>query len=669
MKGIARAEFLKRSIGARTAVPACGFLIAGLVSVALPHPVPDLAGILAIALAALAYFTAESLPREFSLAPRLIALLISTGLAALISAGTGPSSLLLPPAAAVLLVSLLLQGSLVLTERGPLTLRAFRLLVITILLGSAVPAVGLSFRTVSIPLGGMSADPVEFDPYISLLTLLAILNGFRARWVHYLDLKGKVICIAGCIIAVNLLQIATRSLSPAMEGSPVLGTLAHSCAYSLQVGAVVGLIVLLLSLPSARLVDRRARELRSLQEMGSVLLESTQLPEICSRAAKLCRKLTGADTAWVEIDDGNGSSHIAASSGTNLLGEGIPGTGLSGWLEARYPMAAGSAILSSVPRSFPLENSSAGGLRIGSLAAAPLAAGGSRMGMLFAARAARFGFLDESKPVFEAFAAQVSAAIRNSHLLKAGIERERIMEELALARSIQQGLLPQAPPAVEGLDLAGVNYASTEVGGDYFDLLCTSSKGLAFAIADVAGKGAPAALLMAAVQAGLHSLLDTPGTPADIAKRLNRFLCGKSPGDKFVTFFLGFIDPGTGAFAYCNAGHDPPLLVRSGGEVEELSEGGLVLGVLEEAEYESGYGRLGEGDLVLLYTDGVTETLLDGTGPEFGRDRVARCVAESIGLPASEVLSRLLRRVEDYRGDAGQHDDLTLVVVRKRPEG
>lgn len=241
------------------------------------------------------------------------------------------------------------------------------------------------------------------------------------------------------------------------------------------------------------------------------------------------------------------------------------------------------------------------------------------------------------------------------------------MEELELARSIQQGLLPAEPPRVPGLDLAGTNRASTEVGGDYFDFVSSGGTELTFTVADVTGKGAPAAILMAGVQAGLHALLTASADPAAIAWHLNRLLCRRSPGDRFVTFFLGMIDSSTGGFAYCNAGHDPPLLVRNSGEVQELSEGGLVLGVLEEAVYVAGRGALEPGEMLVLYTDGITETPLEGDGPEFGRERLARCAAEGLGLPAEQVMSRILRRVGEYRGEALQHDDLTLVVISRPP--
>jgi serine phosphatase RsbU (regulator of sigma subunit) len=624
----------------------------------------DPAGLAALLASAGFYFNSERIPRQYSLPLRLYGALGVGGVLALLATFSDTMPLLLPLAALVSLSCLSIWGTLVLIERGRFTLRIFRSLCILILLGSALAASGAGDLHFSLPMR-VSDSPPSFDIPMLLITLVAAFNGFRARWVHYLDLRGKLICIAGCVLAISAFQTAVDSFVGSSASFPAVGTLCHYTSFSLLVSSIVGLVLLLFSLPSARLVDRRTRELGSLQQMGSVVLESTDEAGICSRSASLCRQLTRADGAWVEIADGAGGSFIAASSCPQALAEGSPGTGLGNWVSAKYPSAKGAVIVSSVPRSFPHALAAAAGLRIGSLAVAPLDAGGVRIGMLLASKASRFGFMDESRAVFEAFATQVTAALRNARLLQAGLERERYMEELSLARSIQQGLLPSSPPSVEGLDLAGTNRASTEVGGDYFDLVCENGSSLTFTIADVAGKGAPAAILMAAVQAGLHALLTNSSDPAGIAGSLNRLLCRRSLGDRFVTFFLGMIDPVSGVFIYCNAGHDPPLLVRKNGSVEELSDGGLVLGVLEEASYEAGHGILAHGDMLVLYTDGITETPLEGEGPEFGRERLARCAAEGLGLPARQVLARILRRVGEYRGDAQQHDDLTLVVISR----
>jgi len=637
-------------------------LVSGVLSAALAVPGRfDPSGLVAILASAGFYFNSETIPRQFPLPLKLYGALAAGALLALLALASRTVPLLLPLSALAGLSCLLVWGSLVLIERGRFTLRMFRSLCVLILLGSGLEAAGAGDVLLRIGPGNIRGVPSLDIPMI-LITLVAVFNGLRARWVHYLDLKGKLICLAGCILAITVFRSAETSFRMLTGTSPAMATLCLYSSYSLLVSSVVALLLLLVSLPSARLVDRRARELTSLQEMGAVVLESTDEKGICTKAASLCRELTGADCAWVEIEGRDGSTKISAGSGA-AIEPGSPGTGLGRWVSERYPSSRGAVVLSSVPRGFPHASAAALGLKVGSLAAARLEAGGARMGSLLASKSARFGFMDESRPVFEAFSSQVTAALRNARLLEQGLERQRYVEEMALARSIQQGLLPKSPPGVDGLDLAGTNRASTEVGGDYFDLVGGGSSLLTFAVADVAGKGAPAAILMATVQAGLHALLTEQPDPTAIAVRLNRLLCRRSPDDRFVTFFLGVIDPATGRFRYCNAGHEPPLLVRRSGTVEELDRGGLVMGILEDAPYESGEGRMEPGDMLVLYTDGITETPMEGDGPEFGRDRLARCAAESLGLPAEEVLSRILRRVGEYRGEASQHDDLTLVVI------
>jgi serine phosphatase RsbU (regulator of sigma subunit) len=623
----------------------------------------DPAGMIAILASAGFYFNSERMPRQYPLPLRLYGALGIGGVLAILSAASARFPLLFPVAALVGLSCLIIWGTLVLIERGRFTLRIFRSLCVLILLGSALAAFGAGDLRFTLP-AGASGEGQSLDIPTILIALVATFNGFRARWVHYLDLRGKLICIAGCVLAVSVFQSSVDSFEGASSTHPALGTLCYYSSFSLLASSVAALLLLLFSLPSARLVDRRTRELRSLQQMGLVVLESTDEEGICSRAAALCRQLTGADSSWVEIE-GPGGAKVAASAGMQAPAAGSPATGLARWVAGRYASARGAVVISSVPRGFPHSDAAAAGLRIGSLVSSPLEAGGERIGTLLASSASRFAFMDESRPVFEAFATQVTAALRNARLMQAGIERQRYIEELSLARSIQQGLLPAEAPVVPGLDLAGTNRASTEVGGDYFDFVKSGSDRLTFSVADVTGKGAPASILMAGVQSGLHALLAAFTDPAEISWNLNRLLCRRTPGDRFVTFFLGMIDGSSGAFSYCNAGHDPPLLIRRSGDVEELRDGGLVLGVLEEAAYEAGSGTLEPGDMLLLYTDGITETPLEGDGPEFGRERLARCAAEGLGLPAEQVMNRILRRVGDYRGEADQHDDLTLVVISR----
>ena len=243
-------------------------------------------------------------------------------------------------------------------------------------------------------------------------------------------------------------------------------------------------------------------------------------------------------------------------------------------------------------------------------------------------------------------------------------ERARMESELALARRIQARLLPAAPPSVPGLEIAGASEAAREVGGDYFDHLDLGDRRVGLVIADVSGKGVPAALLMSAFRAALISHDLGAEEPAALAARLNEFLHKSVDPGKFVTAFLGFLDANTGELHYVNAGHNPSLLVRADGTHEWLSEGGTILGILPFSAFTSGRVKLEVGDVLTLYTDGVTEGA-DATNEQWGEDRLVEAVKRLHDRPCKEIAQALVREVRTFEGDTGPADDLTVIVARR----
>lgn len=243
-------------------------------------------------------------------------------------------------------------------------------------------------------------------------------------------------------------------------------------------------------------------------------------------------------------------------------------------------------------------------------------------------------------------------------------ERARMESELALARRIQARLLPAAPPSVPGLEIAGASEAAREVGGDYFDHLDLGDRRVGLVIADVSGKGVPAALLMSAFRAALISHDLGHEEPAALATRLNEFLHKSVDPGKFVTAFLGFLDANTGELHYVNAGHNPSLLVRADGTHEWLSEGGTILGILPFSAFTSGRVKLAVGDVLTLYTDGVTEGA-DATNEQWGEDRLVEAVKRLHDRPCKEIAQALVREVRAFEGDTGPADDLTVIVARR----
>jgi serine phosphatase RsbU (regulator of sigma subunit) len=259
------------------------------------------------------------------------------------------------------------------------------------------------------------------------------------------------------------------------------------------------------------------------------------------------------------------------------------------------------------------------------------------------------------------------AAIRIEHTRLAEVEAmERILaKELQQAADIQQGLLPTSAPLVPGLDLAGYNAACRTVGGDYYDFLSYPDGRVAMVVADVAGKGMPAALLMSSLQARVQVLFDDPTDLAALVARLNRIITVNCPANRFISFFIGVLDPNTDELTYVNAGHNPPLLVHCDGKVEKLEGTGLLLGILAQAKYEQRTSKLQLGDVVVLFSDGVTEASRPDIDEEFGEDRLAATLAELSCDSAQSIIESINQRVQEFTRGSPPADDITLVVARR----
>ena len=243
-------------------------------------------------------------------------------------------------------------------------------------------------------------------------------------------------------------------------------------------------------------------------------------------------------------------------------------------------------------------------------------------------------------------------------------ERARLESELELARRIQRRLLPDGPPSVPGLEIAGRSESAREVGGDYYDHFDLGAGRVLLVIADVSGKGVPAALLMSGFRASLMSQDAHALGPDRLAERVNEFLHRSVESGKFVTAFLGFLDAESGRIVYANAGHNPPALMRADGRVEWLTTGGVVLGILPHSRFESGEALLGPGDLLALYTDGVTEGA-NAAGELWGDERLVATLSRLRSLPCDQAAEALVREVREFEGKIGPADDITVLLARR----
>jgi serine phosphatase RsbU (regulator of sigma subunit) len=257
------------------------------------------------------------------------------------------------------------------------------------------------------------------------------------------------------------------------------------------------------------------------------------------------------------------------------------------------------------------------------------------------------------------------AAIRIEHARLIEAEKARLLmaRELERAAEIQRRLLPAKPPDVAGLDLAGYNAPCRTVGGDYYDFLPYPDGRIALLIGDVSGKGMGAALLMSSLQARCRVVFENPGELGAQVSHLNRITAANCPGNCFITFCAVVLDPANGELRYCNAGHNAPLLLRTGGEFESLEPTGMVLGIVPNATYEEKTCRLDPGDLLLLFSDGVTESCKPGVDEEFGEERLSALLCNQQGQPAAAVLDAIKSEIVSFTGGTPATDDVTLVTA------
>jgi sigma-B regulation protein RsbU (phosphoserine phosphatase) len=273
----------------------------------------------------------------------------------------------------------------------------------------------------------------------------------------------------------------------------------------------------------------------------------------------------------------------------------------------------------------------------------------------------RAEFTPDDERLMSIIGAQSAQIIDKSQLAQ---EKNRIEEQIHLANQIQINLLPKSPPAIDGYDVAGRSIPAQSVGGDYFDFIPMDHGKQAICLGDVSGKGLPASLLMANVQATLRgqTLVDAPAS--ERIGRANKLLCECTDDERFVTLFYGVLDPAAHEFVYCSAGHERPFLFSGDGASRRLELGGLALGVFDTFQYEQESVELAPGDVVVVYSDGVPDAA-NASEEQFGEERLAALVGQYHGEPAEVLIERIIDGVKAHEAGAAQFDDLTLVVVKR----
>ena len=418
-----------------------------------------------------------------------------------------------------------------------------------------------------------------------------------------------------------------------------------------------------LELENARLRGA-VEELSILNQVAVAVASTSTLDEIIDLVVKECVKhLHVEQGAVMLLDSAKDAAPLKTMvrlADTNYAGVDYRlNDQLTGWMMKHQA----SLVVNDLASDARFRSAAASSVR--SLICAPLKAKGRLIGVLsvFNKRKGE-SFSKEDERLLTIIAAQSAQVVEHARLYEEEQALHRVEQELETARSIQQRLLPTAPPSIPGYDIAGMSLAARQVGGDYFDFISMADGMTGLCVADVSGKGITAALLMAVVQATIRGQSLVNSSMAERLEVSNRLIHQSTPADKFVTMFYAALDAENHRLHYSNAGHNPPYSIPRAGEPRVLGAGGPVLGVLPHFKFEESTIDLEVGDLLVIFTDGFSEAI-NPAMEEFGEERLLGAARSLMNLPAQELLDTLGEEVRKFCGSEPQFDDMTIMAVRR----
>jgi serine phosphatase RsbU (regulator of sigma subunit) len=425
------------------------------------------------------------------------------------------------------------------------------------------------------------------------------------------------------------------------------------------------------SLPRESEVARASREgdlLALISKVGVTLLSSSTLEQTLQQIVSLVFEAVPADRCLLMMrDDGSEELKVAVARLRDRDGE------VGEIRVSRNVMdevvIRGKSVLTSDAQHDPRFASGTVVLQgVRSVLAVPLGVSEKVFGIIYADSPIAEGrFTEDHLKVLTTLASVAAIRVENARLVESRFQQERLERELQLAMEIQQRFQPTAPPILPGYELQGISFPCYEIGGDYYDFIQRDDGRLVIALGDVSGKGTAAALLMSSLHAAIHAQTGSHDTIVKTISAVNRYLADNIPANRFVTLFYAELDPESGALSFLNAGHNPPLIVHAAGTVEQLASGGLPLGIKADADYREGRTTLQHGDVLVLYSDGVTEAA-SPSGEEFGPTRLYEVVSRNVEASAAGIRDRIESALTKFSQGTQAADDITLVIVKRQSE-
>jgi len=534
-------------------------------------------------------------------------------------------------------------------------------------------------------LSRIGSAPAHQSTIQVILEAIAIAVGtilsFRSPWIIELHRKQKLIAL-GSEFFLMLLFIGLRvPLSGDSFTARSVSYFSACISAFISPVAIVGIVYFffafastLFHLPTSEIYERRVAQISSLRDFGHISTQIFDRDQLVQSVMKLAKEITDARGCWLELlpesekMDGLEPSRkerlSEAANDTEINSAALPFDELRNEVLLNKSLALKGEKPEVLSKKW-FRNYIDNVLKPRhSLLAVPLRVHDTVHGILYLAKTPGESFDREDIASVMTLADNAAMAFENSRLFEEALERRRLEDELAIAHSIQQQLLPAAFPQIPHIEIEARCFPSAQIGGDYFDVIRIDDQRLLVAIGDVSGKGIPAALLMANLQAAVHTIVDPSLDLVRATERLNSVIFSNTPVDRFITFFWGIVDSQHELFQYVNAGHNPPFLLRSSGAVERLSIGGPLLGVIgDNVCYELGQIPFGRDDVLLIFTDGVTEAV-SMDHEEFGEARLLETIGKARNLSASEIVEEIRHRVVEFSSGVPQNDDATMVVLK-----
>ncbi|UCC78939.1 MAG: SpoIIE family protein phosphatase [Candidatus Zixiibacteriota bacterium] len=406
---------------------------------------------------------------------------------------------------------------------------------------------------------------------------------------------------------------------------------------------------------------RVSDEARSLYEVGIALSGSLELDELLDKILENLAKVIECDIAMIYlVDPEKGTINQIATRGLDdfppdqlhlKIGQGICG---------RVAETGKGVIVSDVDKN---SDYIACRTTTRSEMAVPLKVKDAVVGVLNVESDKKDAYKNHELELMNAFASLAAVSVERAKLHKQMLSARRLEHELAIARRIQKTFLPSGNPRIDGFDIAGLNLPSAEMGGDYYDFIPIVENQYGIAIGDVSGNGIPASLIMAAFRASLKAEIRNNFAIRAILNKVNNLLFESIERDRYVTATYGVLDCKNKIFTFSNAGHNHPILLRGSGDIQFLEEGGMALGIFANSTYEENSVFLKSGDIVLFYTDGVTE-VKDEDEVEFGEQRLIDAVKASKQKSAAGIINYIIKEIEKFEKKRRFSDDITLIVMK-----